>query len=106
LLRAGTQVAIATAVASGTIAPYPPLDSIAAPTFGDPLASASLTITSDLGETWSNSWGEALARGNLTGLDSLKGYTAVYVGPNPWAGQDGPVNWNDPKITVVSNSPQ
>jgi hypothetical protein len=105
ILNNGTQITIATDVAPGVIDPYPPVQSVAPGTFGDPLGVGGLELTSEIGQTWSDSWGSALAALDIEALAGLTGYTLVFVGPNPWL-EDDAQWWNEPRFTMVRNSPE
>jgi hypothetical protein len=107
LLNNGTQITIASDVIAGVLEPYPPIQSVAPPTFGDPLAVGTLELTSDFGATWSDSWGSALEGLGIDALEGLKGYTIVFVGPSPWLVSDVQDPWwHAPKFVLVENSPE
>jgi hypothetical protein len=90
-LNNGTQITIASDVPAGVIEPYPPLQSIAPATYGSPLAVGGLELESEIGTTWSDSWGSALDDLEIEALAGLKGYTIVFMGPNPWL--EGEAQW-------------
>lgn len=105
LLNNGTQITIGTDVPAGVIEPYPPIQSVAPATYGTPLGAGGLELQSEIGETWSDSWGGALEMLGIEELEGLTGYTLVFVGPNPWL--DSAADWwNEPRFTLVRNSPE
>jgi hypothetical protein len=103
-LNNGTQITIATDVAPGVIDPYPPIQSVAPATFGDPLGIGGLELTSEIGQTWADAWGPALQALDIEELAGLTGYTLLFVGPSPWL-EDDAQWWNEPRFTLVRNSP-
>lgn len=105
-LNNGTQITIASEVPAGVIAPYPPIQSVAPLTYGSPLGVGSLELESEVGSTWSDSWGSALDDLDIEALAGLKGYTIVFLGPNPWlqSNVEDPW-WHDPRFVLVENSP-
>jgi hypothetical protein len=105
VLNNGTQITIATEVAPGVIDPYPPIQSVAPGTFGDPLGVGGLELTSETGQTWSDSWSSALEELDIEALQGVTGYTLVFVGPSPWL-EDDAQWWNEPRFTLVRNSPE
>jgi hypothetical protein len=103
-LNNGTQITVASDVPAGVIEPYPPLQSIAPATYGSPLAVGGLELESEVGATWSDSWGSALDDLEIEALAGLKGYTIVFMGPNPWL--EGEAQWwHEPRFALVENSP-
>jgi hypothetical protein len=100
-----TQITIATDVAPGVIDPYPPIQSVAPATFGDPLGIGGLELTSEIGQTWADAWGPALQALDIEELAGLTGYTLLFVGPSPWL-EDDAQWWNEPRFTLVRNSPE